>query len=97
MNPRENAAVAFAAEGLEPNIWSNGPGVEYAAHQHPQHKVLYCVEGSIVFHTGSGELALEPGDRIDLPAGTVHTATVGPNGVTCWEAFRTSAGDLATD
>jgi hypothetical protein len=28
------------------------------------------------------------GDRLDLPAGTPHAATVGPNGVTCWEAAR---------
>ncbi len=97
MDPQETAAAAFSVEGLEPIVWSNGPGAEYAAHQHSQPKVLFCVEGSIVFHTGDEDSPLEPGDRIDLPAGTVHTATVGPNGVTCWEAFRTSAGEPATD
>ena len=87
-NPREIAAAAFAAEGLEPTVWSNGPGAEYAAHQHPQHKVLYCIDGSIVFHTEAGHIALDPGDRLDLPPNTSHTATVGPRGVTCWEAYR---------
>ena len=31
-------------------------------------------------------IALEVGDRLDLPAGTSHDALVGPNGVTCLEA-----------
>lgn len=85
---RASAASGFAAEGLSPSEWSNDPGAEYGAHDHPRHKVLYCIEGSIVFRTSEGETALGPGDRLDLPAGTVHTATVGTDGVTCWEAFR---------
>jgi hypothetical protein len=31
---------------------------------------------------------LNPGDRLDLPAGTVHDAVVGPQGVVCLEAHR---------
>ena len=31
---------------------------------------------------------LAPGDRLDLPAGTAHSAQVGPDGVTCLEAHR---------
>jgi quercetin dioxygenase-like cupin family protein len=68
--------------------WSNGPLVEYAAHEHDRDKVLYCIEGSIVFHTSDADITMSPGDRLDLPARTVHTATVGPAGVTCWESYR---------
>jgi quercetin dioxygenase-like cupin family protein len=50
--------------------------------------VLYCSEGSIVFHLPGGEVELGPGDRLDVPPGTVHAATVGPDGVTCVEASR---------
>ncbi len=82
------ARDAFAAEGLEPHSWSNRPGDRYGSHTHPYHKVLYCVEGSITFHTPAGDSALMPGDRLDLPAGTKHAATVGPEGVTCLEAAR---------
>lgn len=79
---------AFANEGLEPSTWSNGPGFRYASHTHPYHKVLYCVSGSITFHTPDGDTNLAAGDRLDLPPGTPHSATVGSDGVTCMEAPR---------
>jgi hypothetical protein len=39
-----------------------------------------------VFHTRAGDLALAPGDRLDIEPGAEHAATVGPEGVTCAEA-----------
>lgn len=76
------------AEGLEPRWWSNGPGDEYGWHAHDYHKVLYCAAGSIVFHTRGGDVAMGPGDRLDLQPAAEHAATVGPDGVTCVEAAR---------
>lgn len=87
-DPESVAADAFAAEGLVPRIWSNDPGYRYGEHQHTFHKVLFCVRGSITFHTLEGDVRLGPGDRLDLPPGTSHSATVGPEGVTCMEAPR---------
>lgn len=86
MEPEGIAADAFAAEGLEPHTWSNEPGYRYGEHQHDFHKVLFCVRGSITFHTPDGDVSLGSGDRLDLPPGTPHSATVGPDGVTCMEA-----------
>ena len=70
--------------------WSNSPGDMYAPHSHGYEKVLYCVEGSITFVLdAAGErLELTPGDRMVLPAGTVHAAEVGPDGCTCIEGRR---------
>ena len=34
-----------------------------------------------------GDVSLEAGDRLDLPAGTRHGATVGPRGCACVEAW----------
>jgi quercetin dioxygenase-like cupin family protein len=70
--------------------WSNGPGDRYAAHNHPFEKVLYCVDGSITFvlENDGNRLDLKPGDRMVLPAGTVHSAVVGPSGCTCIEGHR---------
>lgn len=67
--------------------WSNGPGVQYAAHEHPYDKVIVVEAGSIVFGLpASGEsIALVTGDRLELPAGTVHDAVVGSSGVRCAE------------
>jgi quercetin dioxygenase-like cupin family protein len=75
-------------EGLDPRWWSNAPGDTYRWHDHAYHKVLYCAEGSIVFHLRDGDVRLGPGDRLDLPPRTPHAATVGDQGVACVEASR---------
>lgn len=85
---RREAERVFLTEGCSaPRSWSNGPDDTYASHVHPQAKVLFCLEGSIVFHTDAGDRALAAGDRLDLPAGTRHAATVGPAGCACVEAW----------
>jgi quercetin dioxygenase-like cupin family protein len=77
-------------EGLQPYRWSNAPGDVYNAHTHPYHKVIYVVKGSITFgFPGDGRQAtLVVGDRLELPKGTAHNATVGSEGVVCLEAHR---------
>jgi quercetin dioxygenase-like cupin family protein len=88
-------AARLAAEGLAPGRWGNGPGDRYATHRHPYDKVIVCVRGSITFCLPGrdGSLALETGDRLELPADTDHDAIVGSAGVTCLEAHL-SAGHL---
>jgi len=34
------------------------------------------------------KVTMKTGDRIDLPAGIVHNATVGPEGVVCLEGHK---------
>ena len=70
--------------------WSNGPGDHYAPHSHGYEKVLYCVDGSITFvlDAEGRRIELNEGDRMVLPAGTVHSAEVGPGGCTCIEGRR---------
>jgi quercetin dioxygenase-like cupin family protein len=87
----EMIEARMRGEGLAPAEWRDGPNDRYAAHEHAYHKVLYCVEGSITFVLVTGErLELRPGDRLDLPAGWPHAATVGADGVTCVEAQKRS-------
>ena len=71
--------------------WSNGPGERYAPHSHTYEKVLYCVDGSITFvleAKSAQQIELRAGDRMVLPAGTIHSAVVGPAGCTCIEGKR---------
>ena len=77
-------------EGLNPYSWSNGPFDTYSAHSHSYNKVIYVVQGSITFGLPEldQQLALKAGDRLDLPAGTVHDAHVGAQGVVCLEAHK---------
>jgi quercetin dioxygenase-like cupin family protein len=75
-------------EGLSYYRWSNAPGDVYSAHTHPYHKVIYVVQGSITFGLPNEgrDVTLHVGDRLDLPPGVTHNATVGPRGVACLEA-----------
>ena len=80
----------FRDEGLSGvRWWSNAPGDTFDWHDHPFHKVLFCSEGTIVFHTRDGDVQLRPGDRLDIEPRTEHAATVGADGVSCVEAPRT--------
>jgi mannose-6-phosphate isomerase-like protein (cupin superfamily) len=86
--PRE-AIELMAEEGCSPpRFWGNPPGDRYGWHSHRYHKVLFCLTGSITFHTRSGDIELGAGDRLDVARGTDHAATVGPLGVECVEAPR---------
>jgi quercetin dioxygenase-like cupin family protein len=88
---REDLERALRDEtGDVPRWWSNRPGDRYGWHRHPYHKVLYCADGSIVFHLRDRDLALSAGDRLDIEPGTEHSASVGSEGVTCVEAARPS-------
>lgn len=87
--PTESTLTKLCAEqGLSPYQWSNGPHDTYSAHSHSYDKVIYVVRGSITFGLPelNQQLTLNPGDRLDLPANTIHDASVGPQGVTCLEA-----------
>jgi quercetin dioxygenase-like cupin family protein len=90
--PPTEAAIRriLQAEGLQCYRWANQPGDAYGAHAHSYHKVIYVVSGSIAFGLphSSQSIGLYPGDRLDLPAGVVHDAVVGPEGVICLEAHR---------
>jgi quercetin dioxygenase-like cupin family protein len=76
----------FEQERLQPYEWSNAPGDYFNWHTHKFVKVLYCLSGSIVFHTRDGDMLVEAGDRLEIDPDTAHAATVGPDGVTCLEA-----------
>ena len=80
----------LAAEGLHGYRWSNGPGDVYGIHSHSYSKVIHVVNGSITFGLPDTDekVTLNPGDRLNLPAGVAHNAVVGPEGVSCLEAHR---------
>ena len=87
--PTESKLIQLCAnEGLSPYQWSNGPNDVYSTHKHTYDKVIYVVRGSITFGLPEEgqKLSLKAGDRLDLPANTVHDAVVGPQGVACLEA-----------
>lgn len=90
MGRLEELMSRLEAETAGGYSWSNGPGDRYAAHSHGFEKVLYCVEGTITFNLEEEgrKVELQAGDRLLLPAGTVHSALVGPGGCVCIEGHR---------
>ena len=77
-------------QGLNPYSWSNEAHDVYSAHKHDYHKVIYVVSGSITFGLPllKRQITLKAGDRLEIPAGTVHDAQVGADGVICLEGKK---------
>jgi quercetin dioxygenase-like cupin family protein len=70
----------LAADGFAPFAWRDPAGADYSPHQHDHDESLWVIEGEITFGVGGKDYRLGPGDRLMLPAGTVHTARAGPAG-----------------
>jgi len=87
--PPSEAALReiYTSEGMQPYSWSNGPGDRYSPHSHGYHKVIYVLRGSKTWILPELDKRVEtgPGDRLDLPSGTLHAAEVGSQGGTCLE------------
>lgn len=84
----EAVEAALRDEGLGPFRWGNAAGYYYPPHRHDYDSVIVCIAGSITFRVEDTDMALGPGDRIDLAAGIEHAATVGAGGVECVEGTR---------
>ena len=69
-------------DGFAPLAWSDAPGAHYSPHSHDHDESIWVVSGEITFGAGGKTLRLGPGDRLMLPADTVHTADAGPAGAT---------------
>jgi quercetin dioxygenase-like cupin family protein len=80
----------LTSQGYSLHTWSNGPGAVYSVHEHPYNKIIVCMRGSITFHLPAKNkaVAMKAGDRLELAAGTAHSAVVGGEGVTCLEGQR---------
>jgi len=77
-------------QGYAVHTWSNGPDFWYPVHDHPYSKVIVVLKGSVVFYMPGEkrEVPLKAGQRLELAPHTEHSATVGPEGVTCLEGQR---------
>jgi quercetin dioxygenase-like cupin family protein len=78
----------LADQELKVYRWSSPPDNVFAGHTHGYHKIVYVIKGSIKFEfpTRHKSFTLNPGDRLELPAGTRHSAVAGSGGAICLEA-----------
>jgi len=79
-NKRE-AVQEISDAGWWPISWRDAPGEVYGAHKHDADQTLYLVEGWMELGVGANTYRLNPGDKLELPAFTVHSAKA-PNGAT---------------
>ncbi len=71
---KEEAIADIKNEGFWPFAWMDKPGDSFEPHCHANDERLYLVEGSLDFEdVGTHRVfKLEPGDKLILPARTVH-------------------------
>jgi len=80
------------AEGFEVTTWRDPADRTYAAHRHCDDERLQLVRGRIVLHVDGRDFPLAPGDCLELPRGTLHSAQAGPDGAVYLIARRRSDG-----
>lgn len=81
--PTEAALHArLAADGFGVHRWTDAPGAHYEPHAHDEDETLWVLAGEITFEIAGRAYRLVSGDRLQLPAGTVHAATAGAAGAT---------------
>ncbi|MCZ7617952.1 MAG: cupin domain-containing protein [Myxococcota bacterium] len=79
--PGENGLRrCLESEGFDVKTWRDPADRVYAPHRHPHDESLWVLRGRIVLHIDGRDVPLGPGDRVELPGGTPHTARCGPEG-----------------
>lgn len=75
------AKQTLVREGFaEVYVWEDGPGAVYGDHTHATLSAHIVVRGDITLVQGCVATTYGPGERVDVPAGAVHSARVGPRG-----------------
>jgi quercetin dioxygenase-like cupin family protein len=72
----EDLKRLLEAEGLEVELYSDLPGTKYGRHKHPFDDFVVIVSGKMKIITDSHEWLMKPGDRLDLPKNTSHSAEI---------------------
>lgn len=72
----EEAEAKLHREGYDSFRWHDVPGSTYPRHRHDRDECVWVLSGQITFTVNGEPTNLGPGDRLYLPAGTPHTASV---------------------
>lgn len=61
-------------------VWSDGPGAYYPDHTHASETAHVILDGEMTLSMEGRSVSCRIGDRVDVPAGAVHSARMGPEG-----------------
>lgn len=69
------------AEGfVHTYVWQDGPHAHYSDHTHATETAHVILEGEMTLSMDGHAMTYRAGDRVDVPAGAVHSALMGPTG-----------------
>lgn len=74
--------VDIVGDGWDPVLIQDPPGYEYLPHQHVTSKLLVFLDGIMEVEAAGQRFTSSPGDRLEIPGSTVHSARVGAAGCT---------------
>lgn len=61
-------------------VWRDAPHTEYRDHSHPFTSCHIILDGEMEIISEHMQKVLKPGDRLDVIAGTIHSAIMGSDG-----------------
>ena len=67
-------------EGFSPKLITDSPNFIYKTHEHPETKLIVCLQGSMKVNVQGKEYNFEPGDKLKIPGNTPHSGIVGGKG-----------------
>ncbi len=77
----EQLARRLREEGFKHTyVWQDGPDAFYADHTHPTETAHIILAGEMTLTMDGQTHTFRTGERCDVPAGTVHSARMGPAG-----------------
>lgn len=82
----EELVTLLAARHIQAIRWDGDDGEVIADRRYDADTQLWCAEGQLRCETGGKTYSLQPGDVLDIPAGTVVTIRVGFGGCATYES-----------
>lgn len=76
----EKIRQSIAARGFTPTILEHGPGYVYEEHRHPEEKLIYILEGSMIVWAGDKKKEYKKGEELLIPGNVSHRAVIGAQG-----------------
>lgn len=61
-------------------VWEDGPDARYPDHTHPTETAHVILDGEMTLTVKGKSATYKIGERVDVPAGEVHAARMGPRG-----------------
>jgi quercetin dioxygenase-like cupin family protein len=61
-------------------VWQDAPNAHYPNHTHPTETAHVILSGEMTLTVNGRSVTYRIGQRVDVPAGEVHSARMGPDG-----------------